>query len=141
MSAANANPGPMPVYGNNGAEIANDKEGTTSVTTQSGVGASGRHYIPIPCEASPVASLQIIYDANLIVSAISVESCNKPSELVNVYDESSEWTDEPAVAPSLPNASADSQMIHVSANGARRLRLAFTVSTAGTIAGWAHGKD
>jgi hypothetical protein len=141
MSAANATSGPMPVYGADGANLATGAEGVASVTTQSGVGASGRHYIPFSCDGSPVASLQIIYDASLVASAISVESCNKPENLVNNYDETDEWTDEPAVSPSLPNASAGSQMIHVGNNGARRLRLVITVSTAGEIAGWAWGKD
>lgn len=100
----------------------------------------GTIYIPFGGDASLVQSAQLQWDA-VLVAGVTVESCNFP-EPANNSVIAGEWA--PEAVPAVTNVvggSAGGAMLHVSNNGARRLRLKVVVSTAGGLRVRAHGKD
>lgn len=124
--------------------------GTVALAETSGVAswnrsvmADGAFYVLVPpVSASPYLSLQLLWDATLAFTA-AAESSNIPDNLL-ANDSATQpgWSAESGVSLTTPaGGSASSSMKHLSNVGSKRLRFKLTVTAAGELDCWTHGKD
>lgn len=130
------------VAGNEVHISATDAKGTTPVTTASGVGATGNHYIAIPCEDSETISIFLGWTGTTNAGTCTVDATNIGNELVKLTDETADWVTDAAVTVGGPDGlGANSEMINISGAGARRYRLFVPITANGEIYVWVWAKD
>jgi hypothetical protein len=146
---------PLPIYGavatnNSDEKPPQDQQGKTAVTTTSGWNGSGahggaNHYVEIPVEDATVVAIYLRwYDSTISIGGGGeVHVTNLPSELVRVDDETAgAWYEDESVTFTGPaGTAAGSEMLNISAVGARRMRLKLPVSANGDISVNVWGKD
>lgn len=120
-----------------------DNLGTTPVTTTSGVGASGRHYIGIPCEDSEVVAIQIGWTGTTNSSGNAVQATNMGHQEAKITDETlDKWTTKTGVTVTGPDGlGAGSEFVNIPDVGERRLRLLLTITGNGQVWVWVWSKD
>lgn len=141
---------PLKIYGADSADAGaegdpiafNDQEGRTDVTTTSGFGGGGVHYIPLPIGEGAVHSVQLRYhDGTVATSAAELQVCNVPRRLIDNTDEGADdWATESGVTVPTHSAGIGSDMIDIASIAARRARLKLTISANGEISAWAWSK-
>jgi hypothetical protein len=145
---------PLTIYGAVATDTSDpkpfkDQTGMTALTTTSGWDGSGNdgganHYVEIPCEDSTVVAVYLKWGATISINGTGeVHVTNLPSEQAAVDSEVvGDWYEDASVTFTGPAGdSTRSEMLNISAVGARRMRLKLPLTANGDLAIWPWGKD
>lgn len=81
-----------------------------------------------------LSSVQLRWDATLVTSAIALETCNLPEDVVTATSTAvGDWKTESSVTIANAAGTLGGDLVHLGNNGALRIRLAITTTTAGSL--------